>query len=136
MIYERSFAYVKARVSPSAHSSPGVRCVDAAWEHAATFWGLYGPSGGGSRPRRRRVRPLMLALIIGVMLGAVGAAVFVVTSAIKHTPARLNGRPAAVTSSAPAPSSSAPSGASSSPSASHRAVSSSAPAYVPRPWLP
>ena len=33
--------------------------------------------GGGNQPRRRRVRPLMLALIIGVMLGAVGAAVFV-----------------------------------------------------------
>jgi serine/threonine protein kinase len=92
--------------------------------------GPYGPPGGGNRPRRRRVRPLMLALIIGVMLGAVGAAVFVVTSATEHTPARLNDRPAAVTSSAPAPSSTAPS--SSSPSPTHT-VSSSAPAYTPPP---
>src|SRR5690349_15792024 len=92
--------------------------------------GMYGPPGGGSQPRRRRVRPLMLALIIGVMLGAIGAAVFVVTSATKHTPARLNDTPAAVTSSAPAPSSSAPS--SSSPTPTHSA-SSSAPAYTPPP---
>ena len=99
--------------------------------------GLYGPppAGGGNRPRRRRVRPLMLALIIGVMLGAVGAAVFVVTSATKHnTP--LKERPAAVTSSAPAPSSSAPGSASSSPSASRRASSSSAPAYTPTSQRP
>ncbi|HEU5391498.1 MAG TPA: serine/threonine-protein kinase [Streptosporangiaceae bacterium] len=92
--------------------------------------GMYGPPGGGSQPRRRRVRPLMLALIIGVMLGAIGAAVFVVTSATKHTPARLNDTPAAVTSSAPAPSSSAPT--SSSPTPTHRAPSS-APAYTPPP---
>ena len=92
--------------------------------------GMYGPPGGGSQPRRRRVRPLMLALIIGVMLGAIGAAVFVVTSATKHTPARLNDTPAAVTSSAPAPSSSAPT--SSSPTPTHSA-SSSAPAYTPPP---
>jgi serine/threonine protein kinase len=92
--------------------------------------GMYGPAGNGNRPRRRRVRPLMLALIIGVMLGAVGAAVFVVTSATKHTPARLNDRPAAVTSSAPAPSSSAPSSSSPSPTQS---ASSSAPAYTPPP---
>ena len=92
--------------------------------------GMYGPPGGGSQPRRRRVRPLVLALIIGVMLGAIGAAVFVVTSATKHTPARLNDTPAAVTSSAPAPSSSAPS--SSSPTPTHSA-SSSAPAYTPPP---
>src|SRR5690242_649272 len=92
--------------------------------------GMYGPPGGGSQPRRRRVRPLMLALIIGVMLGAIGAAVFVVTSATKHAPARLNDTPAAVTSSAPAPSSSAPS--SSSPTPTHSA-SSSAPAYTPPP---
>src|SRR5690242_5896055 len=92
--------------------------------------GMYGPPGGGSQPRRRRVRPLMLALIIGVMLGAIGAAVFVVTSATKHTPANLNDRPAAVTSSAPAPSSSAPT--SSSPTPTHSA-SSSAPAYTPPP---
>ncbi|HET9970695.1 MAG TPA: serine/threonine-protein kinase [Streptosporangiaceae bacterium] len=95
--------------------------------------GMYGPPGGGSQPRRRRVRPLVLALIIGVMLGAIGAAVFVVTSATKHTPARLNDRPAAVTSSAPAPSSSAPS--SSSPTPTHSA-SSSAPAYTPPPTQP
>src|SRR5256885_3734335 len=93
--------------------------------------GMYGPAGGGNRPRRRRVRPLMLALIIGVMLGAVGAAVFVVTAATKHTPARLNDRPAAVTSSAPTPSSSVTSSASASPSPSRSASSSSAPAYVP-----
>jgi eukaryotic-like serine/threonine-protein kinase len=96
--------------------------------------GLYGPSapGGGNRPpRRRRVRPLMLALIIGVMLGAVGAAVFVVSSATKHSPTPLNDQPAAVTSSAPAPSSSAPSSASTSPSATHSAPSSTAPAYTP-----
>jgi len=92
--------------------------------------GMYGPPGGGNRPRRRRVRPLMLALIIGVMLGAVGAAVFVVTTAIKHPPAQLNDRPAAVTSSAPAPSSSAPTSVSPSPSQS---TSSSAPAYTPPP---
>src|SRR5689334_19873385 len=92
--------------------------------------GMYGPPGGGSQPRRRRVRPLMLALIIGVMLGAIGAAVFVVTSATTHTPARLNDTPAAVTSSAQAPSSSAPS--SSSPAPTHSA-SSSAPAYTPPP---
>src|SRR5690242_3006751 len=92
--------------------------------------GMYGPPGGGSQPRRRRVRPLMLALIIGVMLGAIGAAVFVVTSATKHTPANLNDRPAAVTSSAPAPSSSAPT--SSSPTPTHSA-SPSAPAYTPPP---
>jgi serine/threonine protein kinase len=95
--------------------------------------GMYGPPGGGSQPRRRRVRPLMLALIIGVMLGAIGAAVFVLTSATKHTPAPLNDRPAAVTSSAPAPSSSAPS--SSSPTPTHSA-SSSAPAYTPPPTHP
>ena len=35
----------------------------------------------------------MLALIIGVMLGAIGAAVFVVTSATKHPPAQLNDTP-------------------------------------------
>ncbi len=96
--------------------------------------GLYGPpvpGGGNPPPRRRRVRPLMLALIIGVMLGAIGAAVFVVTSATKHTPARLNDQPAAVTSSAPAPSSSAPGSVSASPSASHSAPSSTAPAYTP-----
>jgi hypothetical protein len=92
--------------------------------------GMYGPPGGGSQPRRRRVRPLMLALIIGVMLGAIGAAVFVVTSATKHSPAHLNDTPAAVTSSAPAPSSSAPT--SSSPTPTHSA-SSSAPAYTPPP---
>jgi serine/threonine protein kinase len=92
--------------------------------------GMYGPPGGGNQPRRRRVRPLMLALIIGVMLGAIGAAVFVVTAATKHTPTPLNDRPAAVTSSAPAPSSSAPS--SSPPTPTHSA-SSSAPAYTPPP---
>jgi serine/threonine protein kinase len=92
--------------------------------------GPFGPAGGGNQPRRRRVRPLMLALIIGVMLGAVGAAVFVVTAATKHPPAPLNDRPAAVTSSAPAPSSSAPSSTSPSPSQS---TSSSAPAYTPPP---
>jgi serine/threonine protein kinase len=95
--------------------------------------GLYGPGGpgGGNRPQRRRVRPLMLALIIGVMLGAIGAAVFVVTSATKHSPAPLNDTPAAVTSSAPAPSSSAPISVSATPSPSHSASSSRAPVYTP-----
>jgi serine/threonine protein kinase len=96
--------------------------------------GLYGPSapGGGNRPpRRRRVRPLMLALLIGVMLGAIGAVVFVVSSATKHPPAQLNDQPAAVTSSASASSSSAPSSASTSPSASHSVPASTAPAYTP-----
>jgi eukaryotic-like serine/threonine-protein kinase len=96
--------------------------------------GLYGPPapGGGNRPpRRRRVRPLMLALVIGIMLGAIGAVVFVVSSATKHPPAQLNDRPAAVTSSAPASSSSAPSSVPASPSASHSVPSSTAPVYTP-----
>jgi serine/threonine protein kinase len=119
-----------SQAPPHGHSSPTYPLGSAPPTPPV---GLYGPGapGGGNRPPRRRVRPLMLALIIGVMLGAVGAAVFVVSSATKHSPTPLNDQPAAVTSSAPAPSSSAPSSASTSPSASHSAPSSTAPAYTP-----
>ncbi len=80
---------------------------------------------GRSRPRRRRVRPLVLALIVGGILGASGAAAFAATS-LGHSPTPLQDRPAAVTSSAAAPTSGGPSGVSASPSASRSASSSSA----------
>ena len=89
--------------------------------------GMYPPPlpAGSSRPRRRRVRPLVLALIVGGILGASGAAAFAATS-LGHSTTPLQDRPAAATSSAPAPTSGGPSGVSASPSASRSA--SSAPA--------
>ena len=89
--------------------------------------GMYPPPlpTGSSRPRRRRVRPLVLALIVGGILGASGAAAFAATS-LGHSTTPLQDRPAAATSSAPAPTSGGPSGVSASPSASRS--TSSAPA--------
>jgi eukaryotic-like serine/threonine-protein kinase len=100
--------------------------------------GLYGPApvtpppDGRNRPPRRRVRPLVLALVIGGIVGAGGAAAFAVASmGPSNTP--LQDRPAAATSPAPAPLSASPSVSSSSasPSASPSAYSSSsAPTYA------
>jgi len=100
--------------------------------------GLYGPApmipppDGRNRPPRRRVRPLVLALVIGGIVGAGGASAFAVAS-MGHSNTPLQDRPAAATSSAPAPSSASPSVSSSSasPSASPSAYSSSsAPTYA------
>jgi eukaryotic-like serine/threonine-protein kinase len=100
--------------------------------------GLYDPAamtpppGGRNRPPRRRVRPLVLALVIGGIVGAGGAAAFAVAS-MGHSNTPLQDRPAAATSSAPAPSSASPSVSSSpaSPSALPSAYSSSsAPTYA------
>ena len=88
---------------------------------------------GGSRPPRRRVRPLVLALVLGGVVGAGGAAAFVV-STMGHSTTHLQDRPAAVTSSAPSSAGASVFGTSASPSVSR---STSAPAstapYTPPP---
>ncbi len=120
-----------AQTPPQGYSSPTSPLGSAPPTPPVGLYGPPAPGGGNRPPRRRRARPLMLALILGVMLGAIGAVVFVLSSAGKHTPTQLNDQPAAVTSSAPASSSSAPSSVSASPSASHSVPASTAPAYTP-----
>ena len=71
---------------------------------------------GRSRPPRRRVRPLVLALVLGGLVGAGGATAFVVASMGHST--TLQDRPAAVTSSAPSSAGASVFGVSASPSVS------------------
>ena len=88
---------------------------------------------GQPPPRRRRMKPLVLALILGGIVGAGGATAFAVNS-MSHSPTPLQEAPAAVTSLA-SPPSSQPSGVSSSPSPSPSSSSPSTyrsqPAYTP-----
>jgi eukaryotic-like serine/threonine-protein kinase len=90
------------------------------------------PAGTGQPPRRRRVKPLVLALIPGGIVGAGGAAAFAVTSFTGQPSTQLE-QPAAQTSPATAPASVGPavSSATTEPSASQSA-SSSAP-YTSQP---
>jgi serine/threonine protein kinase len=59
------------------------------------------PSGTGRPPRRRRMKPLVVALILGGIVGAGGAAAFAVTSFSGQPSTQLE-QPAGHTSSAPA----------------------------------
>jgi len=93
------------------------------------------PSGMGQPPRRRRMKPLVLALILGGIVGAGGATAFAVTSMSGHPSTQLE-QPAAQTSPATAPASVGPevSSASTAPSASHSASSSASSApYTSQP---
>ena len=89
------------------------------------------PPMGRNRPPRRRVRPLVLALVLGGVVGAGGAAAFAV-STTGHSTTHLQDRPAAVTSSAPSSAGASVFGASASPSVSR---STSAPATT-APYTP
>jgi serine/threonine protein kinase len=62
------------------------------------------PPGGRNRPRRRSWRPLVLAWIIGGLIGASAAAAFAVTAFTGHTPTPVQSQ-AALTSSPTAPAS-------------------------------
>jgi eukaryotic-like serine/threonine-protein kinase len=90
------------------------------------------PAGTGQPPRRRRMKPLVVALILGGIVGAGGAAAFAVTS-FSGPPSTQLEQPAAQTSPATAPASVGPAVTSSTtvPSASPSA-SSSAP-YTSQP---
>jgi eukaryotic-like serine/threonine-protein kinase len=83
------------------------------------------PSGTGRPPRRRRMKPLVVALILGGIVGAGGAAAFAVTSFSGQPSTQLE-QPAGHTSSATAPASVGPEVTSSTtvPSASPSASSS------------
>ncbi|MGH3175196.1 MAG: serine/threonine-protein kinase [Streptosporangiaceae bacterium] len=83
------------------------------------------PSGTGQPPRRRRIKPLVVALILGGIVGAGGAAAFAVTSFTGQPSTRLE-QPAAQTSSATAPASVGPAvkSVTTEPSASQSASSS------------
>lgn len=83
------------------------------------------PSGTARPPRRRRMKPLVVALILGGIVGAGGAAAFAVTSFTGQPSTHLE-QPAGQTSSAPAPASVGPAvtSATTEPSASPSASSS------------
>jgi eukaryotic-like serine/threonine-protein kinase len=98
------------------------------------------PSGTGQPPRRRRLKPLAVALILGGIVGAGGAAAFAVTSFSGQPPTQLQ-QPAAQTSSASAsaPASVGPAvtSATTEPSASQSASSSATSApYTSQPTSP
>jgi serine/threonine protein kinase len=90
------------------------------------------PAGAGQPSRRRRMKPLVLALILGGIVGAGGATAFALTSFTGQPSTQLE-QPAAQTSSATAPASVGPevSSATTGPSASQSA-STSAP-YTSQP---
>jgi serine/threonine protein kinase len=93
------------------------------------------PAGTGQPPRRRRLKPLAVALILGGIVGAGGAAAFAVTSFSGQPPTQLE-QPAAQTSSASAPASVGPAvtSATTEPSASQSASSSATSApYTSQP---
>jgi serine/threonine protein kinase len=83
--------------------------------------------GGRSRPRRRLWRPLVLAWIIGGLIGASVAAAFAVTALTGHTPAPVQSQ-AALTSSPAAPASAGRT-ASSAPASPHASTSASASSF-------
>jgi eukaryotic-like serine/threonine-protein kinase len=91
------------------------------------------PSGTRQPPRRRRMKPLVVALILGGLVGAGGAAAFALTSFTGQPSVQLE-QPAGQASSAPASVSAGPEVTSSttvpsaSPSASASAPSTSPPA--------
>ena len=91
------------------------------------------PAGTGLPPRRRRMKPLVVALILGGIVGAGGAAAFALTSFTGQPSVQLE-QPAGQTSTAPAPASVGPEVTSSttvppaSPSASSSAPYTSQPA--------
>jgi len=91
--------------------------------------GAYPPDTPAPRAPRRRVKPLVLALILGGIVGASGATAFVVNS-MSQPPVQMES-PAAQTSPATAPASVAPetSPASATPTASPSSSPSSSP-YV------
>jgi hypothetical protein len=92
------------------------------------------PAGTAQPPRRRRMKPLVLALILGGIVGAGGAAAFAVTSFTGPPSTHLE-QPAGQTSTAPAPASVGPEVTSSTtvPTATHSTSSpaSSAPYTSP-----
>ena len=88
------------------------------------------PAGTGQPPRRRRMKPLVLALILGGIVGAGGAAAFAVNSFTGQPSIRLE-QPAGQTSTAPASVGPAVTSATTEPSASPSA-STSAP-YTSQP---
>jgi serine/threonine protein kinase len=86
------------------------------------------PPGTGRPPRRRRVKPLVVALILGGLVGAGGAAAFALTSFTGQPSIQLE-QPAGQSSSAPAPVSVDPAvtSATTEPSASPSTSSPAAP---------
>jgi serine/threonine protein kinase len=89
------------------------------------------PSGTG-RPPRRRMKPLLVALILGGLVGAGGAAAFALTSFTGQPSVQLE-QPAGQTSSTPAPASVGPAvnSATTEPSASSSTSSPAAPPSQP-----
>jgi serine/threonine protein kinase len=89
------------------------------------------PSGTG-RPPRRRMKPLLVALILGGLVGAGGAAAFALTSFTGQPSVQLE-QPAGQTSSTPAPASVGPAvnSATTEPSASPSTSSPAAPPSQP-----